>query len=183
MQSKSQNVGAPDKRKTNLRIRSFKHVKRLRWNNLDFNMLHIWFYYHRHQLLLYFVPFKRKIYSIFWADLFCLHTDRTKIGKVRIMPLFAAYGDIAYFKQNLSLYHISNIWIEIIDIFASKSRLLFQKEFSWSWIGQRTFVDVKWLSREVISEQSQSGKFDLHLNLSWNTEIGSFHHPLYRAPW
>ena len=136
-----------------------------------------------YQIWLHILSLKRKIYRIFWADLFWLHTAMTKIGKVRIMPLFAAYGDIAYFKQNLSLYHISNIWIEIIDIFASKSRLLFQKEFSWSWIGQRFFVDVKWLGREVISEQSQSGKFDLHLNLSWNTEIGSFHHPLYRAPW
>ena len=65
-----------------------------------------------YQIWLHILSFKRKIYCIFWADLFCLHTATTKIGKVRIMPLFAAYGDVAYFTQNLSIYHISKIWID-----------------------------------------------------------------------
>ena len=43
---------------------------------------------------------------IFWADLFCLHTATTKIGKVRIMPLSAAYGDI---------YHINISYIKNLD--------------------------------------------------------------------
>ena len=55
-------------------------------------------------------------------------------------------------------------------IFASKSRLLFQKEFSCSWIGQKASVNVTWLGCEVISELPV--KFDLNLKLSLNVEFG-----------
>ena len=135
-----------------------------------------------------FVMLKRHISRIFRADLFCLHTATTTIGKVRIMPLFAAYGNIAYFKQNSSIYHISKIWLryfEISFIFPVSPGCYFKKSFHNHGLVRELLL----ISRDSVTRWFQNKarvvpvKFDLHLNLSWNAGIGSFHHPLFRAPW
>ena len=128
-----------------------------------------------------------------------LHTATTKIGKVCLMPLFFAYGNIAYFMRQLSIFHVSKIWIEIfwyIFIFAIKSRLLFQRKLTCSWTCQIAFADIKFLYVAVSSchvslvatwfqnkARAVPVKLYLHLNLSWNAEIGSFRQPWCRAPW
>ena len=136
--------------------------------------------------------FKWKIYSIFWAELFWSHTATTKIGKVRIMPLFAAYGDT----YQSFIYQKSGLrYFEIFFIFDIKSRLLFQKELTYSWNGLLTFccchVSLCWCNQGYVSlfpkwfrnkARAVHVKVNIHLNLPWNAEIGLFRHPLFRAP-
>ena len=45
------------------------------------------------------------------------------------------------------------------------------------------YVSLCCCHQGLVSLPSVPAKFDLHLNLLWKTEIGSFHHPLFRAPW
>ena len=51
------------------------------------------------------------------------------------------------------------------------------------------FRELLLMSRDSVAKWFQNKarvvpvKFDLHLNLSRNAEIGMFHHPSFRAPW
>ena len=56
--------------------------------------------------------------------MFCLHNAMTKIGKVRIMSLFAAYFDIVFFPVSQGCYF---------------------KKFTCYWIDQRASVAVSFL--------------------------------------
>ena len=56
-----------------------------------------------------------------------------------------------------------------------------RKLFLLSRLFMALSLGLHFFSREVIS-RAVPIKFDLHLNLSCNAEIGSFRHPLFRAP-
>ena len=75
---------------------------------------------------------------------------------------------------------------DTFSIFASKSRLLFQKSLHAPGMVKKLLLLLRFfmlLSLGLYSKRAVPVKFDLHLNLSWNAEIGPFRHPPFRAPW